>query len=262
MTKLIWLSDLHFSADGMVQGADPRERLFAATEYINHNYSDAEGCVISGDLVNRGTRKDYVALSEALALLRLPVFPLVGNHDNRTLLRSHLPVPNNAHDKFVQYDAQIGNVRILCLDTQKEGFDGGEFCAERAAWLRSKSLNSPKQPVLVFAHHPPLELGLPMQDQDCLRDSAALLSALNEIPQLRYMLFGHVHRSTCGSLDGIPFATMRSLQYQAPPPRPDWTWDMFRPALESPQIGVIEVLRHQTVVQFHDIPVRTDEHQL
>ena len=62
MSKIIWMSDLHFAADGLVAGVDPRARVRAAVDHINTHYRDAEICVISGDMVNRGTVKDYTAL--------------------------------------------------------------------------------------------------------------------------------------------------------------------------------------------------------
>lgn len=252
MMKLVWLSDPHFAAEGLVLGTDPRARLYAAIDYINTNYSDAAGCVISGDLVNRGTEADYIALSHALSKLKVPVFPLVGNHDDRRLVRTYLPLPETVMDSFIQYEVVLNGVSILCVDTQKDGADAGALCKDRLAWLKDARLRATNRPTLLFGHHPPLELGLPMQDQDRLEDSADFCSAVTNWPQLKHMCFGHVHRTTCGSVHGIPFATLRSALYQAPSPRPDWDWSTFRPAREAPQMGIIAVSEHETVIQFHD----------
>ena len=53
------MSDIHFAAEGNVLGHDPRIRLETAIEHINAHHSDAEMCVITGDMVNRGTQADY-----------------------------------------------------------------------------------------------------------------------------------------------------------------------------------------------------------
>ena len=131
MSKLIWMSDLHFTAKGEVLGHDPRVRLEAAVDHINTHHADAAVCVISGDLVNHGTAEDYAALGAALDDLSVPFFPMVGNHDNRGLLRSALPVPQGGMDEFVQYAVSTPAGLIVCLDTQKQGTDAGAFCPDR-----------------------------------------------------------------------------------------------------------------------------------
>ncbi|OED34396.1 hypothetical protein AB833_32160 [Chromatiales bacterium (ex Bugula neritina AB1)] len=51
--NIIWLSDLHFSAQENVLNHNPQERLSAAIDFINENHSDSLFCLISGDLVKR-----------------------------------------------------------------------------------------------------------------------------------------------------------------------------------------------------------------
>ena len=89
-------------------------------------------------------------------------------------------------------------------------------------------------------HHPPMELGLPMQDTDCLRESGELLDLLQRHSgKILQLCLGHVHRPICGSLRGLSYATMRAVLYQAPPPVPAWDWDSFVPAKENPALGVL-----------------------
>ena len=239
MTKVIWLSDLHFTAHGRVQDHDPRQRLQAAISFINANHADADHCILSGDLVDRGTAADYAALAEMLLSLNIPVLPMVGNHDHRDLLRAHLTMPPHAMTDFVQYAVAIPDAQILCLDTQKTGSDAGMFCTERKDWLDAQLRTTPEIPAYLFLHHPPARLGLPMQDADCMENGDAFLDVLAQHPNVKHLFIGHVHRPITGTLRGIPFTTMRSVLYQAPPPQPAWTWDSFAPAAEPPQLGVL-----------------------
>jgi 3',5'-cyclic AMP phosphodiesterase CpdA len=241
MTKIIWLSDLHFTSEGSVLGHDPRIRVQAAIDFINTHHSDANHCLISGDLVNRGTVADYSALTNILKTLTIPVHPMAGNHDDRTLLRNHFDLPKTTMSDFVQYDLTMTNARVICIDTKKTGADGGEFCAERSNWLDLQLQQNPDTPTYLFLHHPPQPLGLPMQDTDCMENGAAFLDLISKYTNVKHLFIGHVHRPITGTLRGIPFATMRSVLYQAPPPQPDWTWDTFAPAPEAPQLGVIQI---------------------
>ena len=77
MLKLVWLSDPHFMAEGDVLGHDPRVRLRAAVSHVNAHHRDAECCVISGDMGDRGTEADYAALVEILETLKILYFPMI-----------------------------------------------------------------------------------------------------------------------------------------------------------------------------------------
>ena len=253
MTKLIWMSDLHFASDGDVLGHDPRARLRAAIAFINQHHADAAACVISGDLVNRGSARDYAALAELLATLDLPVLPLVGNHDDRALLRTDLPLPPDAMPDFVQYRVDVPWGRLLCLDTLLPGQDAGAFCNARADWLQAQIADAGDRPLYLFLHHPPMPLGLPMQDTDRMQDGDAFLDLIAGQPAVRHLFIGHVHRPITGTVRGIPYATMRSVLYQAPAPRPAWDWDSFAPAAEAPDLGVLTLTDGDVTLQYTQI---------
>jgi 3',5'-cyclic-AMP phosphodiesterase len=237
--KAIWMSDLHFIGVGDVLGHDPRIRLRAAIDFINHHHDDADVCIISGDMVDRATQTDYAALAVLLAELRIPVLPMVGNHDDRALFCAALPLPPQVMTDFVQYALPTSEGVILCLDTLKTGSDGGKLCAARLDWLRARLKQARNRPVYVFSHHPPMLLGLPMQDQPPMEGAEDLLSILGDYSGAKHLFVGHVHRPISGTVQGIPFAALPSVLYQAPAPRPGWDWESFTPAMEAPAIGVL-----------------------
>ncbi len=250
--KVVWLSDPHFTAEGDVFGCDPRARLNAAIDHICAQHSDADACVISGDMVNRETQEDYSVLAESLARLPVPVYPMMGNHDDRALLRRHLPLPENSMPDFVQYAVTSPSAKLLCLDTHKIGSGAGEFCEKRTAWLRKELNAAGDTPVYLFLHHPPLPLGLPMQDNIQMEGGADFLSLIASFDCVNYMFMGHVHRPITGAINGIPYATMRSLTYQAPAPRPEWDWDSFTPSREAPNLGVITLAADGAVILHYE----------
>ncbi len=250
MRKIIWLSDLHFTAEGLVLGHDPRQRLDLAVGHINTHHADADCCVITGDLADRGNRHDYIAVRDRLDQLLIPWLPMVGNHDDRALIHEVLRVPAGGMAGFVQYAHHLDEVLLICLDTLTPGSDAGSFCIERQDWLDAELARHPKVPTIIFLHHPPLKLGLPMQDQDRLLDSAALLKVLSCHPQVVHLCIGHVHRPVTGNVGGIAFATLHSVLYQAPPPWPAWDWDSFMPAQEAPALGVLTCSAGQITLQY------------
>ncbi|KIC09989.1 3',5'-cyclic-nucleotide phosphodiesterase [Leisingera sp. ANG-M1] len=238
--KLIWMSDLHFEAEGLVLGHDPRQRLQAAVGYIAAHHGDAAACLITGDLVETGTERNYRVLQGFLNELPMPVLPLTGNHDDRAALRQGLPLPESAMPGFVQYRADFGELAVLCLDTLIPGEGAGFLCDERLGWLKRQLDSLDGRPAVVAMHHPPMKLGLPMLDPDNLQNGSDILELLASYPNVLHLLAGHVHRPCSGSVGGIPFTTAKSVLYQAPPPRPAWDWDSFQPAAEAPALTVME----------------------
>ncbi|MEM7059452.1 MAG: phosphodiesterase [Pseudomonadota bacterium] len=250
MLRAIWISDPHFAHNGDVLGHDPRIRIQAAIDHINRRHADASFCVVSGDMVNRGAKADYEGLRSYLDELAIPVLPMVGNHDDRALLRQTFPLPTPCMSEFVQYSVLTSEGLVVCLDSQKHGSDAGEFCKERTTWLRDVLETAAEMPVYLFMHHPPHRLGLPMQDSDKMENGDAFLDLVSSFENVKYLFIGHVHRPISGTIRGLPFSTMRSALYQAPAPRPEWDWHSFKPSEEAPNLGVITITNMSVTVQY------------
>lgn len=250
MTKIIWMSDPHFQNKGRIDTVDPRARLEAAITYLNMHYADADFAVLTGDLIGDDITDDYASIAQYLAPSQVPIYPMVGNNDDRTGFREHLTLPKNAMADFVQYTIEMPSETIICLDTHKIGSHAGQFCEARQRWLEDVLRKAPEKPAYIFMHHPPLALGLPRQDEIMLEDHLEFLDLVSRYSNVKHLFMGHVHRSTAGSVQGIPFATIGALSFQAPAPRPAWTWDEFKPPAEAPQLGVIEIRQGNVVLQY------------
>jgi len=250
MIKIIWMSDPHFQNQGTIEGLNPRARLSAAIDHANTHHADADFAVLSGDLVGDDIEGDYTALAEYLANSKLRIYPMVGNNDDRKGFRSQLSLPQTSMPDFVQYSLDTADGTIVCLDTHKVGLHAGQFCEVRLAWLDELLRKTSDKPAYIFMHHPPLALGLPKQDEIMLEDGDLFLNLVCQHPNVKHLFMGHVHRPTCGSVRGIPFATIGALSFQAPAPRPAWNWDNFKAAKEAPQYAVVEIANGNVTLQY------------
>ncbi len=250
MTKIIWMSDPHYQQEGTIDGLDPRVRLDAAIAYLNTHHADADFAVLSGDLVGDDIEGDYTGIAQHLAKSTVPIYPLMGNNDERAGFRKHLALPENAMPDFVQYVVNSPDKTFICLDTHKAGSAAGRFCEARQNWLETTLGQSPQKPTYIFMHHPPLALGLPPQDEIMLEDHQAFLDIIGRHPQVKHLFMGHVHRPTAGVVNGVPFATIGAVSFQAPAPRPEWDWKTFKPPHEAPQLGVLLIEHGNVVLQY------------
>ena len=250
MTKIIWMSDPHFQNEGTIDGLDPRARLSAAIDHANMHHGDADFAILSGDLVGDDIEGDYTALAGYLAKSELGIYPMMGNNDDRGGLRSRLELPADTMPDFIQFALETADGMVVCLDTHKVGSHAGQFCDVRRDWLDEVLSKNGGRDAYVFMHHPPMALGLPEQDGIMLEDGDSFLEVICGHGNVKHLFMGHVHRPTCGTVRGVPFATLGALSFQAPAPRPSWDWDSFKAPKEAPQYGVLEISNGNTTLQY------------
>ena len=252
-TRIVWISDLHLTESGTVDGAPCRDNLERLIAQINRDHGDAACCIASGDLTDTGSAAEYAALKEMLADLSLPFLPMIGNHDQRETLMSAFPPPGPALSGHMQYRWDTGDITLICLDTQDPGEDSGKLDEARLDWLQQTLADCTDRRVLVFAHHPPGALGLGPLDQMPLLDEAPLMDILAAAPQVDQLFCGHVHRSVTGTIRGVPVTTLRSVSHQTRSPYENWGWSDYIARQEAPQFGVILIGEDRVITQLLDL---------
>jgi 3',5'-cyclic AMP phosphodiesterase CpdA len=158
------------------------------------------GDLVSPDLIDRGRsltpeayEPSYRLLREILAGLPCPAHFLVGNHDNRVAFHRMLKTEAAAPDAPHYYSFGHRGHHFVVLDSQEPGQAGGLLDAGQLGWLRRDLGASRDQPTIVFVHHHPWALGLQWIDTMTLRNGDELTAALDEHPQVRWLICGHVH---------------------------------------------------------------------
>jgi len=216
---IVQLTDLHVHVGA--GDAVASERIERAIGLVSAMDPFPSAFVLTGDLVNTGTEAEYARLAELLApLLALgkPVLPIVGNHDDRALLRATLGgAPNVVElgdERHLQYVFELrDDLRILALDTQHTGLDTGKLCARRLAWLEAALADAPDTPTIVAMHHPPMGIGVPALDALGIRpgDVTRFEAIVAEAPQVELVIAGHVHRTVTGRIAHAPVFTCPSV---------------------------------------------------
>jgi Icc protein len=250
--KIIQLSDLHLTGDkATLFGSNPQDRLSTAVDSIVRDHSDAAFCLLSGDLADAGAPRAYAALAAITARLPMPVYPLVGNHDDRRALMQAFPALQSDDLGFLQTSINTSHGRFLLLDTLDVGKPWGVYCSMRQSWLRSQLEDDAAQSVWIVMHHPPLPVGIPSMDQYALKHPDEFYALLTPFQsKIRHMFFGHLHRPIGGSWHGIPFSIVRSPNHQVALDMQ--TLPEVPGCQEAPGYGVVLINETSVVVHHHD----------
>lgn len=217
MARIVQLTDLHLTSapDGPCWRADVWTNLRRALEHVRRELGNVDLLVLTGDVANQRRPETYARLREAVGewIDRLRVLP--GNHDNRDMLRAAFAdrlMPRSATLNFVE---QVGEFRLIGLDTLRPWRVHGRLGPEQLAWLATE-LRRSEVPALIFMHHPPIRVGTWWLDKDLLRDHAELQRIVHGSP-VRAFFCGHVHQESTGELGGARVWTTPSTAYQFPP---------------------------------------------
>jgi len=182
------VTDLHLHADA---GHPNLARFVRVLDHLKAMQPLPDLLVLSGDLADDGALESYRYLQQALAAWPQPVRFALGNHDKRAHFRAVFGDEHVA-DGFVQGVTDLGGLRLVVLDSLEEGHHGGAFCAARAQWLRG-ALQQGDAPVLMFMHHPPVDVGIPWIDPGPGLAWIARLDAALQGARVAGICTGHVH---------------------------------------------------------------------
>jgi 3',5'-cyclic AMP phosphodiesterase CpdA len=171
--------------------------------------------LVSGDLTDHATDSEYETLRELLEPIDVPVYLMVGNHDDRQVMRRHFELAGTGGEPL-QYAVDVGALRLVALDSQRSGSDAGELDEARLGWLDGELAAAPDAPTLVAVHHHPASIGIPAFDRIGLSgaDQEAFGEVLGRHRQVLAVVAGHVHRSCTTVIAGRPAFTAPSTYDQ------------------------------------------------
>lgn len=200
---LAQLTDTHVLAVDEEQFVDNNAMLAKAVTSLNAEDPQPDAIVGTGDLTNEGTPEQYEQLAQLVAELDAPFFPMVGNHDDRALMKQTFPDLGWANAEHASWVIDFEAVTLIGLDSLKPGVNGAAFDDERQAWLES-ALAAAGQPVILALHHPPFTTGIAWMDEQGFANVHDLQRVISEhSSQIIRILSGHFHRPLVSTVGGV-----------------------------------------------------------
>lgn len=190
--RLTHFTDPHLygSESGELRGIATLPSLAATLAHAQSRDWPPEALLVTGDIV-QDDAAGYAHFRRLFGSLGRPVLCLPGNHDEPEAMRREL-----AAAPFVMGGAvDLGLWRIVLLDSCLPGKAGGYLSAASLAALESALAAVPAKHALVCLHHHPVPMSSRWLDRVGLGNAAEFLEAIDRHPNVRAILWGHVHQS-------------------------------------------------------------------
>lgn len=216
MIKVIVMTDIHITEkENEIIGLDPLKRFQLVYDAALRDHPDAAHMILMGDLTHHGKISQYQRLREALHNCKVPVLPMLGNHDIRENFRDVFPDAPTDNTGFVQEIIDLPDHRLIALDTKDGpfGYHAGRLCPDRMAWFAAALKGANGRIPLVFMHHPPFKTGIIGMDNINLTNGDEVLDLLAQYPKA-HLFCGHIHRTISGSTRGVAWTMFKSPCHQ------------------------------------------------
>lgn len=225
--KLLQFTDTHLYAggDGALLGINTQDSLRAVLDLARGRHWPADLVLATGDLVHDGSPRGYERFLEHFAGLGMPVYCLPGNHDEGRALRAHLTHPEVQWTPHVIRDSWL----ICLLDTSMPDSEGGHLPESELERLDAVLREYPGHHALVCLHHQPLPVGSAWLDTMAVDNGDAFFAVLDRHPNVRGVLWGHVHQDFRQRRNGVELIATPSTCIQFAPRSSDFAIDVIPP---------------------------------
>lgn len=183
------LTDPHLFADpaGRLLNVNTDASLRAVLHDIASHYPELDLLLATGDIAQDGSPAAYQRFLQLAAAISAPLRGLPGNHDVRASFHA-------AWQEQAQPVVDVGNWRIVLLDSIIPGSNAGELKPEQLTLLETAVQQASDKHVLVALHHNPVPVGSQWLDTMMVSNGQQLLQLVENLAQVRAVIWGHVHQ--------------------------------------------------------------------
>jgi Icc protein len=216
---LVQISDSHMFAEAhaTLLGMNTRDSLKRVIELVRAQQPQIDLILATGDLSQDGTLESYQQFRDLTRQLDAPARWIPGNHDEPQIM-AQAAVQSTLLEPVVD----IGNWRVTLLDSSVPGSVPGYLQDEQLQLLARSLSEAPERHHLVCLHHHPVSIGCAWMEPIGLRNPEAFFDVLDRFPQVRAVLWGHVHQEIDQLRNGVRLIASPSTCIQFEPGSEDF----------------------------------------
>jgi Icc protein len=217
---LVQISDSHLFAEahGTLLGMNTRDSLQKVLERVRAQQPRIDLVLATGDLSQDGSLESYQAFRDLTRQLDAPARWIPGNHDEPQIMAEAA-----VQSALLEPVVDIGNWRVTLLDSAVPGSVPGYLQDEQLQLLARSLSEAPQRHHLVCLHHHPVSIGCAWMEPIGLRNPDAFFEVLDRFPQVRAVLWGHVHQEIDQLRDKVRLIASPSTCIQFEPGSEDFT---------------------------------------
>jgi Icc protein len=212
--RIIQISDMHVQADNKpLLGVNTTESLQAIIDYIKAEAREPDLMLLTGDMSQDESKASYIKIASLVKVLAVPAYYVPGNHDDSLVMATVYP-----RDTMVEHkQIVLEKWQLILLDTHKPAMVEGYLAASELDYLEQCLKAYPEHYAIVVCHHHPVSVGSVWMDKIGIQDPDQLWQVLAAYPQVKSILFGHVHHEYEGEKQGIRYLSAPSTCFQFKP---------------------------------------------
>jgi len=222
--SLVQVTDCHLGQNrgGTLLKMDTDDSLGAVLQIVREERTALDLILATGDLSDHGAEGAYRRLADYLNDFDVPQCWLPGNHDDRGAMERTFTTGTRLHSEIA-----IGHWHIVMLDSQIPGEVGGELGESQIALLERalERAHEKDAHVLICLHHQPVPVGSHWLDKQQVSDADALFSLTDRHPNVKGILWGHVHQQVDMERNGVKLMASPSTCVQFAPELEDFKVD-------------------------------------
>ena len=230
VVRLTHFTDPHLYASETeaLRGVATLPALTAALARAQSHDWPPDALLVTGDIV-QDDPGGYPHLRRLLGPLGLPVLCIPGNHDEPQAMRRELagkPFILGGH-------VDLGRWRIVLLDSCLPGSASGRLSSAALGELDAALGSAGKRHCMVCLHHHPVPMSSRWLDRVGLENAAEFLATIDRHPNVRAVVWGHVHQSYDALRKGMRLLATPSTCAQFLPNSDDFALDPRPPAYRT-----------------------------
>ena len=224
--QLVQITDSHLGerVGTRLLNVDTDRSLAAGLDLLRARQSHVDVLLATGDLSDQGGPLAYRRFLHATREFGAHTRWLPGNHDDVATMRKVL-----GNDARLQRNLFLGNWQIILLDSAVPGEVGGHLAASELAALHSCLHAAPDHHALICVHHHVMPIGCAWLDAQVVDNAERLWAIVDEFPQVRAVLSGHVHQHNEMMRGAVRVLTSPSTCVQFAPRSDDFRVDTELP---------------------------------
>lgn len=221
--SILQISDLHLltkSGEKMCD-VDTEQSFCKVLKYAFSKHHKFDLILVTGDLVQDPSQFGYQRIHQELEKYKTKTVCLPGNHDDLALMQEFLQSEQVNCKKLILFN----HWKIICLNSKKDGSQGGFLASEELEFLNNSLNQHPKLNTLIAIHHNSLPTGSRWLDTMTIENSDDLFLMLSKHSQVKAITCGHIHQKQELKIDNKLILGAPSTCFQFKPDSAEYALD-------------------------------------